>query len=83
MGRPAASEANKQLAVAIAAMVTRKTGSHSDTIARSGNCSIYALLKVLIPTIIRSTDSRLRDGISEVEFNKALQVCRLKGASKH
>ncbi len=79
MGRPAASKENKKLAVAIAVMVTRKTdqtGSPDDTIARSGKCSIYALLNLLIPNIIRSTDSGIRDGISEVEFNKALQVCR-------
>jgi hypothetical protein len=57
-------------------MVTRKTDNPSNTVARSGKCSIYALLKVLCPSIIRNNNSGLRDGISEVEFNKVLQVCR-------
>jgi hypothetical protein len=76
MGRPAVSTANKRLAVSIALMLTRQTDNPSDTIARCGKCSIFALLKVLSPTIIRENNSGPRDGISEVELNKALQVCK-------
>ena len=74
MGRPAASPENKKLAVSIALMLTRQTDSSGDTIARCGKCSIFALLKILIPTIIRENEAGPRDGISEIEFNKALQV---------
>ncbi len=74
MGRPAASEVNKNLAVAIALTVTRKTINTHDTIARCGKCSIFTLFKLLSPGIIRENNSGPRDGISEVEFNKALQV---------
>jgi hypothetical protein len=74
MGRPAASEANKNLAVAIALTVTRDTTSKHDTVARGGICSIYALFKLLRPGAVRENSLGPRDGISEVEFNKALQV---------
>ncbi len=76
MGRPAASTVNKKFAVSIALMVTRQTDNANDTIARSGQCSIFALLKILSPTIIRENNEGPRDGISEIEFNKALQVCQ-------
>ena len=74
MGRPAVSPANKKIAVSIALMVTRKTDNPSDTIARSGKCSIFTLLKILSPSIIRENKEGPRDGITEIEFNKALQV---------
>jgi hypothetical protein len=75
MGRPAASPENKKLSVAIAFLLTRQTDNSSDTIARCGKCSIFAVLKILCPTIIRENNTGPRDGISEIEFNKALQVC--------
>jgi hypothetical protein len=57
-------------------MLTRQTDNPSDTIARCGKCSIFALLTILSPSIIRENNSGPRDGISEVELNKALQVCK-------
>ncbi len=75
MGRPAASPANKKLAVSIALMVTRQTDKSSDTIARGGMCSIFELLKSVSPTITRQNNEGPRDGITEIELNKALQVC--------
>jgi hypothetical protein len=77
MGRPAASEVNKNLAVEMALIVTRISISSNDMIARSGKCSVYALFKTLCPGIVRESNFGPRDGISEVEFNKALQVCIL------
>ncbi len=76
MGRPAASEANKNFAVAVAHLVTQRTDDPSDTIARCGKCSIFALLKIFSPAIVRDQDTGPRDGISEVELNKALQVSK-------
>ena len=76
MGRPAASGENKQFAVALAHLVTHRTDNPSDTIARRGKCSIFALLKIFYPSIVRDNDKGPRDGISEVELNKALQVCK-------
>ncbi len=77
MGRPAASAANRQFAVEFARLVTRRTDCHTSTIARCGVCSIYCLLKMVRPSIIRDANKGPREGISEVEFNKALQVSNL------
>ena len=76
MGRPAASEANKIFAVDISKLVTRSTEKAQDTIARCGTCSIYALVKLIRPQVLREYEKGPRDGISEVEFNKTLQVQR-------
>ena len=76
MGRPAASEANKIFAVDISKLVTRSTEKAQDTIARCGTCSIYALVKLIRPQVLREFEKGPRDGISEVEFNKTLQVQR-------
>ncbi len=78
MGRPAASKANKIFAVALAHLLTHHTDNPSDTIARCGKCSVFALLKLISPAIVRDNDTGPRDGISEVELNKALQVCSPK-----
>ena len=74
MGRPAASEENKVIAVAFARIVTIHTTNADDIVARCGSCSIYALLKHACPAIVRDERNGPRDGITEVEFNKALQV---------
>ncbi len=74
MGRPAASLQNKHVAIAIAKLVTAETEYHSDTVARCGPCSIFAIVKHACPAIIRQSDSGPRDGLSEVELNKVLQV---------
>ena len=79
MGRPAASEANRGLAVRFANLLTRRTDNPYSTIARCGPCSIYGLLKSAIPTVVRDTNAGPRDGISEVEFNKVLQVYHIDG----
>ena len=74
MGRPVASISNRRFAVALANLLTRSTGCPHNAIARSGKCSIFSLLRVIRPSIVRDSDTGPRDGISEVEFNKALQV---------
>lgn len=72
MGRPTVSAHNKRIAVAIAEMVTVKTDDPEHRIARSGVCSIFALLRAACPELIRERDFGPRDGISEAELNKAL-----------
>ena len=74
MGRPTASLLNRHLAIAIAKIVTAETDCPSDTVARCGPCSIFAVVKHACPAIVRELDYGARDGISEVELNKALQV---------
>ena len=74
MGRPVASHSNKMFAVAFANLLTRFTGCAHSFIARSGKCSLFSLLRMLRPSIVRDSDTGPRDGITEVEFNKALQV---------
>ena len=74
MGRPAASKANRRFAVDFAHLVTRRTDVLGSTIARCGKCSIYSLLKSASPAVVRDANTGPRDGISEVEFNKELQV---------
>lgn len=74
MGRPAASETNKALALEFARLVTEKTDNPNDIIARSGSLSMYSALVATCPSIIRRDNTGPRDGISEAEFNKVLQV---------
>jgi hypothetical protein len=74
MGRPSASQENKMLALAFANIVTRHSTNPDDMIARCGRCSLFATLQQMIPGMIRDGECGDRDGISEVEFNKLLQV---------
>ncbi len=74
MGRPCASKENKRAALAFASIVTKQTMDHDDLLARCGRCSLFAALQEMYPHIIREADTGDRDGISEVEFNKFLQV---------
>ncbi len=71
MGRPTASETNKVAAVACARILTRFTGDAEDIVARCGECGLYSALEETFPLIVRAG---ARDGVSEVELNKALQV---------
>ncbi len=61
-------------ALAFASIVTKQTMHHEDLLARCGRCSLFATLQEMFPHIIREASSGDRDGISEVEFNKSLQV---------
>ena len=74
MGRPTASKLNKEFAVAFAQTVTCNTGNGGDIVARCGDCSVFALLCATCPDIVRNNKSIPRDGITEVEMNKVLQV---------
>ena len=74
MGRPCASQQNKMAALAFAKIITKQTMDHQDLLARCGRCSLFATLQEMYPHIIREADAGDRDGISEVEFNKILQV---------
>ena len=74
MGRPTASEANKYVAVAFARLMIEQTGKAEDVVARCGFCSVFALLKCSYPIVVRDGTVVPRDGVSEAEFNKLLQV---------
>ena len=63
-------------ALAFAKIITKQTMDHQDLLARCGRCSLFATLQQMYPHIIREADTGDRDGISEVEFNKLLQVRR-------
>ena len=75
MGRPTASQTNRGVALAFAQMVSEKSEDPNDIIARSGSFSMYAALQATCPFAVRSGR---REGITEVEFNKVLQVRRPK-----
>ena len=74
MGRPSASESNKLIALALAKAITRQTNDTEDSLARCGRCSLFATLQEIFPHTVRDSCTGERDGISEVEFNKILQV---------
>ena len=70
------SESNRSAALALAQVITRKSDIPEDSIARRGSCSIFSVLLATCPPIIQNGNSRDRKGVSEIEFNKLLQVCR-------
>ena len=74
MGRPSASPENKTIALEFAKLVTRKTSNSNDLLARCGRCSLFSALQEMFPQIVRDGTRLARDGLTEVEFNKLLQV---------
>ena len=74
MGRPSASGTNKRFSISIAQIITYHSDNDEEMIARCGKCSVFAVLNATCPEIVRNEDSQPRDGITEVEFNKVLQV---------
>ena len=45
-----------------------------DTVARNGHSGLFSALRDVYPQTVRDELSRVRDGVSEMEFNKTLQV---------
>jgi hypothetical protein len=76
MVRPVASDVNKAVALTFAASVTQITEDTADIIARCGRCGLFSALKEVYPQTVRDELSGVRDGISEMEFNKTLQVVK-------
>jgi hypothetical protein len=72
MGRPSASEANKSFALEFAKLVTQRSDNPDDLVARCGQCSIFSALRDVCPDLIR--DAANREGLTEIEYNKMLQV---------
>eukprot|EP00961_Rhodomonas_salina_P092375 1242912-Rhodomonas_salina.1 len=74
MVRPRASQRNHQLSVLFANIVTTTAslprGPLKDTIGRKGPHSLFEVLSKVCPS---ATRDRSRDGVSEVEYNKALE----------
>ena len=77
MGRPTASPMNKSIAQVFARALTTRTANPDDKIARCGQCSLFSLLRQALPQIVRDENFGNRGGISEVEFNKVLQVLKI------
>jgi hypothetical protein len=71
MGRPTASDTNRRAGLALVRALTRLTADALDIVARCGGCGLYSAVGELLPQIVRAG---ARDGISEVELNKTLQV---------
>jgi hypothetical protein len=57
--------------LALARILTRFTGDAYDIVARCGVCGVYSAVGEVFPRIVRAG---ARDGVSEVELNKVLQV---------
>jgi hypothetical protein len=55
----------------MARILTRFTGDADDIVARCGVCGLYSAVEEVITQIVRAG---ARDGVSEVELNKVLQV---------
>jgi hypothetical protein len=76
MVRPAASDINKAIALTFADTITKVTHDTTDVVARCGRCGLFSALKEVYPQTVRHLLSGVRDGVSEMEFNKKLQVAR-------
>jgi hypothetical protein len=76
MVRPVASDTNKAIALAFAASVTKITQDAEDIVARCGRCGIFSALRDVFPQTVRDHCLGVRDGVSEMEFNKLLQVLK-------
>lgn len=74
MVRPTGSPTNRHIALEFARLVTRQTGNDEDLVARCGRCCLFSTLQEMFPNVVRDGPKGERDGISEVEFNKLLQV---------
>ena len=74
MGRPTGSPTNRHIALEFSRIVTRPTGNEDDLLARCGQCSLFSTLQEMFPCTIRDGTGGERDGLSESEFNKLLQV---------
>jgi hypothetical protein len=59
-------------ALAFASIITTPSSDPDALLARCGRCSLFAAFQEMFPHIIREAGER--DCISEVEFNKLLQV---------
>lgn len=72
MGRPAASQANKEtgLLFAKAACVCRNADG---MVARNGPLSVFGALAACFPNIVRDENGGPRDGLTFHELNKMLQ----------
>jgi hypothetical protein len=74
MVRPSGSPANRMIALEFAKLVTRQTGDDEDLVACCGRCSLFSTLQETFPNMARDNSGSERDGLSEVEYNKLLQV---------
>ena len=74
MVRPTGSPSNRQIALEFARLATRSTGDDEDMVARCGRCSLFSALQEMFPAVVRDKSGGDHDGVSQIEFNKTLQV---------
>lgn len=77
MGKPAPSFHKNVIGICIAKTACASTGNKLDLVARSGQYSIFRAVKEIYNPCIRDEISS-RDGITEVQLNKALQKAGFK-----
>mmetsp|Transcript_40975 Transcript_40975/g.82471 ORF Transcript_40975/g.82471 Transcript_40975/m.82471 type:complete len:253 (+) Transcript_40975:23-781(+) len=78
MPRLRASKDNRALLVQFAFACTKQTGHPSDFVARSGSYSIFSALAQCCPAAVRTDLDGARDGISDSEGRKELQLAGFK-----
>jgi len=74
--RPKASEENRAIALAFAQCVTAKSDLETSFVARHGKASLFACFDRVCPSLTREPHEPRpanRQGVSEPEFNKALE----------
>ncbi len=76
MVRPVGSDVNKAISLYFAASITKFTDNYADIVARCGRCGLFSALSSIYPQTVRDGYFGSRDGISEMEFNKILQVVK-------
>eukprot|EP00287_Rhodomonas_sp_CCMP768_P018319 CAMPEP_0202808848 /NCGR_PEP_ID=MMETSP1389-20130828/1288_1 /ASSEMBLY_ACC=CAM_ASM_000865 /TAXON_ID=302021 /ORGANISM="Rhodomonas sp., Strain CCMP768" /LENGTH=311 /DNA_ID=CAMNT_0049479273 /DNA_START=37 /DNA_END=973 /DNA_ORIENTATION=- len=77
MGKPAPSFQNNSIGLSLAQTACKSTTSKLDLVARSGRFAIFQAVKEIFPPCIRD-EVTSRDGITEVQLNKALQKAGFK-----
>jgi len=77
MGRPVASTQNKVIGICFAKSAIKTTDAKMDLVARSGPYSVYQALTEVYPLCIQA-QTNFRDGLTEVQLNKALQKAGFK-----
>jgi len=78
MGRPSASDVNKNIGLLFSDAVTEDTQNRNwpsfQIVDRTGRLSLFEALTAFVPSVIRDTTSQSgRNGLTRIEFNKYLE----------
>ena len=91
MVRPKASDTNLRAAMAFVEVVIHReqpgksTGRREVRVQRRGPCSIYAIIRACLPELTRDSREKFprnRDGVTQIEFNKAMKSAGFKSIRK-